>query len=94
MTGKRNFNLPEGQVPLELTYACHMLDDGRTICGRGLAQQLIDDAVRLLVPVHAGDVDQAWEEFCVVAARSVKGLKVREENGGGIGLVLTAHTAQ
>ncbi|KAB2912708.1 MAG: hypothetical protein F9K29_18280 [Hyphomicrobiaceae bacterium] len=90
MTGKPTFNLPEGQFLLKLTYACHMLDDGRTICGRNLAQQLIEDALKLLVPSHVGEVDRAWEELCVFAARSVNELKAKEKAGGNIGLLLSA----
>ena len=53
---------------IELKYACHFMEDGRTVCGRHLAGQLIDDAMKLLVPLHGFNVDAAWKEFWELAA--------------------------
>ncbi len=77
---------------IELSFACHILDDGRSICGRHLARQLVEDALKLLVPVHKSNVDAAWQELWEMAAPVARRLDDEAKAGGKPGLVLTAHT--
>jgi len=79
---------------IELKYACHFMEDGRTVCGRHLAGQLIDDAMKLLVPLHGFNVDAAWKEFWELAAPAARRLDDEAKAGGKPGLVLRAHTVQ
>ena len=79
---------------IELGYACHVLEDGRTVCGRHLARQLVEDALKLLVPVHGRDVDAAWQELWEMAAPVARRLDDEAKAGGKPGMVLTAHTMQ
>lgn len=53
----------DNQQTIELTYPCHTIGGTRFICGRALAKELIADALKLLAPVHAGNMDAAWQEF-------------------------------
>ena len=77
---------------IELSYACHVLEDGRTICGRHLAGQLIEDAMKLLVPLHGLNVDAAWKELWDLAAPVARRLDDEAKAGGKPGLVLSLHT--
>lgn len=71
-----------------------MLDDGRTVCGRHLARQLVEDALKLLVPVHSFDVDAAWQELWEMTAPVARRLDDEAKAGGKPGTVLTTHTMQ
>lgn len=92
--GKAKDKTSEASDIIELKYACHLMDDGRTVCGRNLAGQLIDDAMKLLVPLHGFDVDAAWKEFWELAAPTARRLDDEAKAGGQPGLVLTVQTLQ
>lgn len=91
MTGRREADNRDAET-IELTYSCHTLEDGRTVCGRSLARELIEDALKLLVPVNADDVESAWEELWELAAPVARRLEDEAKAGGKPGLVLTVHT--
>ncbi len=84
----------ENEETIEMKYSCHFMEDGHTICGRHLAGQLIDDAMKLLVPLHSFNVDAAWKEFWELAAPAARRLDDEAKAGGKPGLVLRAHTLQ
>lgn len=74
---------------IELVYPCHTVGDTRFICGRSLAKELIADALKLLAPVHAGNMDAAWQEFWHMAAPVARKLDDEAKAGGQPGLVLS-----
>lgn len=81
------------QRTVELSYACHVIEGTRYICGRSLARELAADALKLLAPVHAGNMDAAWDEFLRMAAPVARQLDDEAKAGGQPGLVLTVQDA-
>lgn len=82
----------DNQRTIELTYPCHTIGETRFICGRALAKELIADALKLLAPVHAGNMDAAWQEFWNMAAPVARELDDEAKAGGQPGLVLSLKT--
>lgn len=81
----------EGRI--ELTYAYHTIDGTRFICGRHLAGQLVEDAMKLLVPACKGDVNAAWDDLWKMAAPVACRLDDEAKAGKLPGLVLTVGDA-
>ncbi|NBU58949.1 MAG: hypothetical protein EBS23_04085 [Betaproteobacteria bacterium] len=78
---------------IELSYACHVIEGTRYICGRSLAKELAADALKLLAPVHGGNMDVAWDEFLRMAAPVARELDDEAKAGGQPGMVLTVQDA-
>ncbi|MBL8845609.1 MAG: hypothetical protein JNN24_07545 [Hyphomicrobium zavarzinii] len=79
----------EKQQTIELTYPCHTIDGTNFICSRALAKELIADALKLLAPVHVGNMDAAWNEFLHMGAPVARELDDEAKAGGQPGIVLT-----
>lgn len=79
----------EKQPTIELTYPCHTISGTEFICGRALAKELVADALKLLAPVHAGNMDAAWHEFWEMAAPVARELDDEAKAGGLPGIVLS-----
>lgn len=82
----------QNERTMQLEYPVHTLEDGRTVCGRSLARELVEDALKLLVPMHKGSVDGAWQELWELAAPVARRLDDEAKAGGKPGLVLMLHT--
>jgi hypothetical protein len=61
----------EKQQTIELTYPCHTIDGTDFICSRALASELVADALKLLAPVHAGNMERLAIVF-MIASGSAK----------------------
>lgn len=74
-------NLVEPKGTIELTYAYHLVEGTQYICGRHLAEQLVEDAVALLVPPCGGNAMAAWD--AVIRMAGVAARKLDDELTAG-----------
>jgi len=66
--GEKKIEAPqEVQVDIQRTYRVCIHDDGRTVWGESLAEELIEEALRLLCAEQRQDVNKAYEKLVTLA---------------------------
>lgn len=89
--GERNTEArQEIHVDIQRTYHVCIREDGRTVWGESLAEELIEEALRLLCAEHRQDVNKAHEKLAELAHRTTFLLLQERAAGQKPGLVVLA----
>ncbi|MFA5952475.1 MAG: hypothetical protein WC807_19585 [Hyphomicrobium sp.] len=78
----------EVHVEIRRTYRVCIHDDGRTIWGESLAEELIEEALRLLCAEQRQDVNKAYEKLTSLAHQTAFLLLQERAAGKKPGLVV------